>query len=167
MQIPPARRLHGLRRIGPRSKWFGGPRVAKPPAGSARLGNGTVPDLALDLRYLQYAILVAEHCSIRRAADALNLSQFTVSRHILLLERRLGVQLFEHSKSGVRPTAAGERFMRDAAVGAGRLREAIDVIFAMGRGDGGKVQIGVMASLARSWAGPGKPHDGRSRYVRL
>jgi DNA-binding transcriptional LysR family regulator len=87
-----------------------------------------------------------------------------VSRHILLLERRLGVQLFEHSKSGVRPTAAGERFMRDAA---GRLREAIDVIFAMERGDGGKVQIGVMASLARSWAGPGKPHDGRSRYVRL
>jgi DNA-binding CsgD family transcriptional regulator len=93
MQIPPARRLHGLRRIGPRSKWFGGPGVAKPPAGSARLGNGTMPDLALDLRYLQYAILVAEHCSIRRAADALNHSQSTVSRHILLLERRLGVQL--------------------------------------------------------------------------
>jgi hypothetical protein len=41
--------------------------------------------------------------------------------------------------------------MRDAAVGAGRLREAIDVIFAMERGDGGKVRIGVMASLARRY----------------
>jgi hypothetical protein len=29
-----------------------------------------MPDLALDLRFLRYAILVAEHGSFRRAADA-------------------------------------------------------------------------------------------------
>jgi DNA-binding transcriptional LysR family regulator len=87
-----------------------------------------VPDLAFDLRYLKYAMLAAEHGSFRRAAEILNLSQSTVSRRIQLLERRIGIPLFERTRSGARPTAAGERFMREAAVGAGQLREAVNSI---------------------------------------
>jgi DNA-binding transcriptional LysR family regulator len=83
-----------------------------------------MPDLALDLRYLRYAMLVAELGSFRRAADVLNLSQSTVSRRIQLLERRLGVPWFERSRSGTRLTYAGERFILDAAVGAGHLHQA-------------------------------------------
>ncbi len=150
-QTPAAQRSHVLHRDRARSIGSASLKITKPSAALANLGSGGVPDLALDLRYLRYAILVAEHGSIRRAADALNLSQSTVSRRILLLERRLGVQLFERSKSGVRPTSAGERFMRDAAVGAGRLRDAIDVITAMRQGDGGDLRIGVMASLAQGF----------------
>src|SRR3546814_9609339 len=90
-------------------------------------GPRTVPDLAFDLRYLKYAIVVAEQGSFRRAADVLNLPQSTVSRRIQILERTLGVPLFERSRTGARPTLAGERFMREAAVGAGPLREAVKI----------------------------------------
>lgn len=112
------------------------------------MGACVLPDLTLDLRYLKYAILVAEHGSFRRAADALNLSQSTVSRRVQLLERRLGVPLFERSRSGVRLTYAGERFIRDAAVGAGHLHQAVSDVSQARRGNLGELRIGLMASLA-------------------
>ncbi|MHC1550728.1 LysR family transcriptional regulator [Phyllobacterium sp. K27] len=68
-----------------------------------------MPDLSLDLRYLKYAILVAEHGSFRRAAEILGLSQSTVSRRVQLLERRLGAPLFDRDKSGARLTPVGAR----------------------------------------------------------
>ncbi|WP_354202019.1 LysR family transcriptional regulator [Bradyrhizobium sp. JR4.1] len=107
-----------------------------------------MPDLSLDLRYLRYAILVAEHGSVRRTADILNIRQSTVSRRIQLLERRIGVQLFERSRSGARTTLAGERFLREAAVGAEHLREAVNGLTLARRGHFGGLRIGLMASLA-------------------
>jgi len=64
-----------------------------------------VPDLAFDLRYLKYAMLAAEHGSFRRAAEALNLSQSTISRRIQLLERRKEF----HFSSGRDPAHAQRR----------------------------------------------------------
>jgi len=110
-----------------------------------------MPDIALDLRYLEYAILVAEHGSFRRAAEILNLSQSTISRRIQLLERRLGMPLFERNRTGARPTLAGERFMRDAAIGAGHLRQAVNEMSLAKRGDAGELRIGLMASLANGF----------------
>lgn len=112
------------------------------------MGPCVLPDLALDLRYFRYALVVVEHGSFRRAANALNLSQSTVSRRIKLLERRLGVPLFERSRSGVRLTNAGERFIRDAAVGAEHLHQAVSDLAEAGRGNVGELRIGLMASLA-------------------
>jgi DNA-binding transcriptional LysR family regulator len=107
-----------------------------------------MPDLALDLRYLKYALLVAEHGSFRRAAAMLNLSQSTVSRRIQYLERRIGAPLFERSRTGVRTTIAGERFMREAAVGAEQLHQAVDNLGTLRRDGAGELKIGLMASLA-------------------
>lgn len=107
-----------------------------------------MPDLAFDLRYLKYAMLAAEHGSFRRAADALAISQSTVSRRVQLLERRIGIALFERTRSGVKLTVAGERFMREASVGASHLREAVNSIATARRGDFGELRIGLMASLA-------------------
>ncbi|WP_332686915.1 LysR family transcriptional regulator [Bosea sp. (in: a-proteobacteria)] len=107
-----------------------------------------MPDLSLDLRHLKYAMLAVEHGSFRRAADALNLSQSTVSRRIQLLEHRIGIALFERTRSGVRPTTAGERFIREAAIGAGQLRQAVDSMAMAQRGHFGELRIGLMASLA-------------------
>jgi DNA-binding transcriptional LysR family regulator len=86
-----------------------------------------MPDLALDLRYLKYAILVAEHGSFRRAADSLNIAQSTISRRIRTLEHRLGVSLFERCRTGARLSAMGARFLREAAVSAEDLRQAVNV----------------------------------------
>ncbi|MFY7351370.1 LysR family transcriptional regulator, partial [Enterobacter cloacae complex sp. IR53041] len=49
-----------------------------------------MPDLTLDLRYLKYAVQVAEAGSFRRAAERLSISQSTVSRRVQLFERQLG-----------------------------------------------------------------------------
>jgi DNA-binding transcriptional LysR family regulator len=84
-----------------------------------------VPDIALDLRYLRYAMLVAEQGSFGRVAALLDVSQSTISRGGRILERRLGAPLFERDRSGARLTRLGERFMRDAAIGAEHLRRAI------------------------------------------
>ena len=60
-----------------------------------------VPDLALDLRYLRYALVAAELGSFRRAAAALAVRQPTSSRRVQLLEHRLGFVLFERDRGGV------------------------------------------------------------------
>jgi DNA-binding transcriptional LysR family regulator len=104
-------------------------------------------DLALDLRYLRCAIIAAELGSFRRTADHLDLPQSAVSRRIALLERRLGFALFDRSRSGVRVTAAGKRFLEHALPGANQLsvaaREAISIL----KGASGEVRIGVVAYL--------------------
>ena len=75
-----------------------------------------MPDIAHDLRYLRYAILVAENGSFRRTAETLFVSQSTVSRRIQILQRRIGIALLRH-RSGARATLAGERSIREAAIG--------------------------------------------------
>ena len=111
---------------------------------SATVGS---PDLALDLRFLKSAFVVAEQGSFRRAANVLNLSQSTVSRRVQLLERRLGLALFERSRGGARLSHAGAQFIRDAAFGAGHLQRAVADVGLMKRGSTGELRIGVMASL--------------------
>lgn len=110
-----------------------------------------MPDVALDLRYLRYAILVAQHGSFRSAALGLNLSQSTVSRRVQLLERRLGVSLFERFHSGVRLTSAGQRFIQDASEGAAKLLTAIEEARATHRGEMGHIRIGLMISLTNGF----------------
>ncbi|QIB35263.1 LysR family transcriptional regulator [Ancylobacter pratisalsi] len=110
-----------------------------------------MPDLALDLRYLRYAIIAAEHGSFRRAAEALNVSQSTVSRRIQILERRLGAPLFVRLRTGIRPTRSGERFLREAATGADHLRQAAQAIAAVKHGGAGDIRVGLVASLAQGF----------------
>ncbi len=110
-----------------------------------------MPDIAYDLRYLRYALLAAEHGSFRRAAETLAVSQSTVSRRIQILERRIGLPLFERHRSGARPTDAGECFLREAIVGAMHLHQAVDAVARAKRGSTGVLRIGLMASLANGF----------------
>ncbi|TIV23175.1 MAG: LysR family transcriptional regulator [Mesorhizobium sp.] len=112
-----------------------------------------MPDIAFDLRYLRYAILAAEHGSFRRAAEILSVSQSTVSRRIQILERRVGILLFDRHRSGARATMAGERFLREAAVGAKHLNQAVDTIAQAKRGSIGLLRIGLMACIASGFLG--------------
>lgn len=61
----------------------------------------------LALRHLDYFLAVVEHGSITAAAEQLFVSASGVSQTIAELELRLGVTLFERSRSGSRPTPAG------------------------------------------------------------
>ncbi|WP_427144797.1 LysR substrate-binding domain-containing protein [Rhizobium pisi] len=110
-------------------------------------------DLAFDLRYLNYAFIVAETGSFRRAANNLEVSQSTLTRRIQLLERRLGVALFERTRTGARQTPLGERFLRNAAIGAQHLRAAVSEMTLVRRGEAGEVRIGLVSSLAQGVLG--------------
>lgn len=110
-----------------------------------------MPDIAYDLRYLRYAILAAEHGSFRRTAEILSVSQSTVSRRIQILERRIGVALFERHRSGARATQAGERFLREAVIGARHLHQAVDAVAKAKRGATGVLRVGLTACLANGF----------------
>lgn len=110
-----------------------------------------MPDVSLDFRYLRYVLLVAQFGSFRAAAESENMTQSTISRRVSILERRVGVKLFERNHNGARLTVAGERFVQAAAESAERLRETIREVRETVRGEIGQLRIGLMTSLA---AGP-------------
>lgn len=122
-----------------------------------------MPDIALDLRYLRYAILVAQHGSFSAAAESLDISHTTVGRRVRLLERVLGVPLFDTDHSGVRLTPGGQRFIQDATVGANLLSDAVRDLRDFHRGGEGMIRIGLMSSLAGGFLAD-LLKDFRSRY---
>ncbi|MFI9626140.1 transcriptional regulator CynR [Streptomyces sp. NPDC052042] len=67
-----------------------------------------------ELRHLRYLIAVVEHGNFTRAADELHISQPTLSQQIKQLERVVGVQLLDRGGRSVRPTDAGEVYVRHA-----------------------------------------------------
>ncbi|HEX4340780.1 MAG TPA: LysR family transcriptional regulator [Polyangiaceae bacterium] len=58
-----------------------------------------------------YVDAVAQHGSIRKAAEALHVASSAVNRRILDLEEEIGFPLFERLARGVRATGAGELFL--------------------------------------------------------
>lgn len=66
------------------------------------------------LRHIRYLLAVAEHQNFTRAAEALHVSQPTLSQQIRQLEDALNVQLFDRSGRTVRLTDAGEAYVHYA-----------------------------------------------------
>jgi LysR family transcriptional regulator, cyn operon transcriptional activator len=66
------------------------------------------------LRHIRYLLAVAEHRNFTRAAEALHVSQPTLSQQIRQLEEMLDAQLFDRSGRTVRLTDAGEAYVRYA-----------------------------------------------------
>ncbi|KOU33517.1 transcriptional regulator [Streptomyces sp. WM6373] len=76
--------------------------------------------MALELRHLRYLIAVAEHGSFTRAAEALRISQPTLSQQVKQLERAVGAQLLDRTGRAVRLTDAGATYVHHAR---GALRD--------------------------------------------
>lgn len=66
------------------------------------------------LKELSYVIAVAEKGNVSRAAEALFISQPSLSRYIKDLESRLGVQLFQRVNNRFVLTYAGEKYVETA-----------------------------------------------------
>lgn len=75
----------------------------------------------MDIRVLRYFLAIAREESFSRAAEALHLTQPTLSRQIRDLEDELGVQLFERSSHAVLLTRDGLRLRK-------RAQELIDLM---------------------------------------
>jgi LysR family cyn operon transcriptional activator len=78
------------------------------------------------LRPIRYLKAVADHGSFTRAAAALHVSQPALSQQIREFEERMGVQLLDRTGRTVRPTDAGETYLR-------HVRRALDELEVGGR----------------------------------
>ncbi|WP_077044818.1 transcriptional regulator CynR [Pseudomonas sp. KK4] len=66
------------------------------------------------LRHLRYLLAVADNGGFTRAAEALHVSQPTLSQQIRQLEETLGVVLFDRTSRTVTPTDAGQAYIECA-----------------------------------------------------
>lgn len=82
----------------------------------------------MDLRRLEVFVKVAELGSFSRAAEALFLTQPTVSEHVRTLEDELGVQLLDRLGRGTSPTPAGTLLLGYARRMLTLAREAAQAI---------------------------------------
>lgn len=82
----------------------------------------------MDLRRLEVFVKVAELRSFSRAAEALFLTQPTVSEHVRALEEDLGVQLLDRLGRGAVPTRAGDLLLEYAHRVLVLMREARQAI---------------------------------------
>lgn len=97
----------------------------------------------MELRQLRYFLAVAEARHFTRAAEALGISQSTLSTQVRELERDLGAPLFDRTGREVRLTVAGAAFLgpagrtvREAAAGRDAVAEALGTV-------AGTIRLGV------------------------
>ncbi|MBB6458215.1 MULTISPECIES: LysR family transcriptional regulator [Acetobacter] len=97
---------------------------------------------------LRQALSVAQHLNFRHAADALGVTQSSVSARIRALEETLGIVLFERRPRGVRLTEAGRRFVAEVSAGIEQIDHAVRTAGAIADGTVGRLAIGVNGSIA-------------------
>lgn len=68
----------------------------------------------MDFRELSYVLAIARHQNITRAAEALYISQPTLSKFLIALEHDLGLKLFTRVGNRYTPTYAGQRYVARA-----------------------------------------------------
>ncbi len=102
----------------------------------------------LRMRHLQLMLTLSEASSLRKAAEALALTQPAATKALQELEDVFGVALFTRHARGLAPTIFGEAVMRYARVVFADLDELRDELVAIEAGDVGKVRIGAVMAPA-------------------
>ncbi len=102
----------------------------------------------MELAQLEAFLQVAHHRSFSRAAEALFLTQPSVTARIQSLEREIGERLFERTGRSVTLTDAGQAFIPHAQRALTAVQEGTDAINAVRHGDVGSIRIGASSSIA-------------------
>jgi DNA-binding transcriptional LysR family regulator len=100
----------------------------------------------MDLRFLNYFVVVAEEENIHRAASRLNISQPPLSVAMKQLEANIGVDLFDRVGRGIKLTAAGQNFLNQARQIIKDYDQAKQRTFNIGQGIEGHIKIGFVSS---------------------
>lgn len=108
----------------------------------------------MELRQLRYFVRIAELGSMSRASRALHIAQPSLSQQIAQLEDELGKQLLTRIPSGVRMTAEGEIFYREAQQILRQVENARAAVSSAQATLAGRVRIGLPATQAIQYALP-------------
>lgn len=106
----------------------------------------------MELRHLRYFVAVGEEQHYGRAAKRLRVAQPALSRQIQDLEEELGFQLFDRLPRGVKISAAGESFLKDARSILQKVNDATTRAKRVATGQSGALRVGFVESI--SWHGP-------------
>ncbi len=106
------------------------------------------------LRHLRYLLAIAEHGNFTRAAEALHVSQPTLSLQIRQLEESLGVQLLDRSGRTVRPTDMGAVYIEQARRAMRELAAGERAIHDVQTLDRGTLRLAMTPTLTPYLSGP-------------
>lgn len=99
------------------------------------------------LRELECFVAVAEELSFTKAARRLHLAQPPLSRHIRVLEEKMGAPLFERSQRGVALTAAGAVFQEETRGILPQLLRAGEAVRRQVRGETARLRLGFVSAV--------------------
>jgi len=111
-----------------------------------------VTDIAL--RQIRAVIAACEEGSFTRAAERENATQSGISQHVAMIERTLGVRLFERTPRGIVPTPAGQRYYKRCVEAVGRLEHANAEAKGFAGEISGDLRIGLMPTFTRAVLAP-------------
>jgi DNA-binding transcriptional LysR family regulator len=120
----------------------------------------------VDLGQLEAFVQVANQRSFSRAAEALFLTQPSVTARIQALERDLGERLFERSGRGIRLTEVGECFLPHAERVLQALSTGRDAIDSLRNLHSGSLVL-ASATTVSTYVLPGLLKTFRARYPRI
>jgi LysR family transcriptional regulator, glycine cleavage system transcriptional activator len=108
------------------------------------------------IHLLKAFVCVAGRLNVSRAADDLHLTQSTVSKQILELERMLGIDLFQRVNNRLQLSAAGHTFLDPIQQVLQQLETATLNVMAQGHA-GGVLRLSCLPTLAGKWLIPRLP----------
>jgi DNA-binding transcriptional LysR family regulator len=104
----------------------------------------------MDLKTMEYYLVVVEEGSITRAAERLHMSQPPLTVRLKTLESELGVELLSRHGRGVEPTAAGRVFADRARRLLADVQGTTDAVRSIGQGISGTLAVVTGGSVAPS-----------------
>jgi DNA-binding transcriptional LysR family regulator len=97
----------------------------------------------MELRDLGYFAAIAEHRGVRRAAEALNLSQPGLSKSLRRLEHELGTKLVARTPKGIELTAVGSALAGHVRQLQLNFEDVVREAAELSTGRGGHLRVGV------------------------
>jgi LysR family nitrogen assimilation transcriptional regulator len=108
----------------------------------------------MDIRQLQYFLLVSEHGGFSAAATSSGVGQPAISRQIKLLEEEIGAPLFLRHGRGIVLTGTGRRLLDHARAIVDRMERAKADLAEINNTVVGEVVLGVPASIGSTLTAP-------------
>lgn len=103
---------------------------------------------SIDLRLLRYFIAVAEEGHLTKAAERIGIQQPPLSQQIRLLERELGVTLFNRLPRGMELTDSGTALFNDARALLVQLDTTVASVRRIAQGKMGRIAVGFTESAS-------------------